>query len=91
MCNILLGFEVTCSEPLFHCGEFQRPRNQFLISYKLFYQETFTVNYKLDMGIVLGLVHQTIFQIQYSALPIICVPELVTKQTNPEKKINILG
>ena len=37
------------------------------------------------MGIVLGIVHQTFFQIYYSALPIICVPELVTKQKNPDK------
>ena len=61
-------------------------RHQFSIYYKtLNYQQNFSVNHKLYMGIVLGIVHQTIFQMLYSALPIICVPELVKEKLDPDK------
>ena len=39
------------------------------------------------MGIVLGIGRQSIFQIQYSALPIICVPELVKEKLDPDKNL----
>ena len=61
-------------------------RRQFHIYYKILnYRQNFSVKYKLYMGIVLGLVHQTIVQIKYSVLAIICLPELVKEKLDSDK------
>ena len=67
-------------------------RHQFYIYYKMLnYRQNFSVNQELYMGILLGIVHQTNFQIQNSVLPLICVPELVKEKLHPVRKLNILG